>query len=457
MVSADLKDMFITLSTNKDLRNIIRFYEQNGLDKEDIIHDFFDTIEKLDTVEISERISIPSYVNFENIVITDADIAEAVTANPNAKDVQLAIISERNSLSKDAIQNMLGVEGILIPTLDTAIINAKEEGIEKIESEKLCLLSKEAILKIYNHIVENLDKCEKSDISEFTYLLSLKQELTVEQIDSILDTMKKNNIEMDNYFLEGLFTQKYATKEQKGKIIRFEKTPSAMAVSYGLDADLYTEKEIMDIYKKATKEESEEIKNLLLNSSKTPTEVLSYIYANADIYTRQSIKFKAEKDPVFLLHRDKILSIGLLEEEVKMLTEAIKKDARLLNYAVGSSNPEIVNAAYDCINKYFRDFHNDEVYFCYENLILTISQNNATDEMTLVDILSFKEDVLHSHEDIKADMENRILLSKDKNVLNKLNENRDKIREDYEDAELDYKIKSHRTYSDYDYNPDDFR
>lgn len=457
MVSADLKDMFITLSTNKDLRGIIRHYEQTGLDKEDIIHDFFDTMEKLETEEISERISIPSYVNFEDIVITDVDIAEAITANPNAKDVQLAIISEKNSLSKDAIQNILNAEGVLIPTLDAAIINAQEEGIEKIKSEKLCLLSKEAILKIYNHIVENLDKCVQSDISEFTYLLSLKQELTTQQIDSILDTMKKSNIEMDNYFLEGLFMQKYATAEQKGRIIRFEKDPSAMAVSYGLEYGLYTEEEIMKIYKNASRYNAEEIKNLLLNSAKTPIEVLSDIYANSDHYTRQTIEFKAEKDPVFLLHRDKLMSVGLLEDEINTLKEAIKKDARLLKYAVNSSNPEIVQTALESIDLFYTSLHNEDVYCNYENLILAICENNATSGLTLVDIITFKEDVLYKHEDIRADVEDRIVFSKDEAVHNKLNENRDKLREEYEDAELDYKIKNHKTYSDYDYNEDDFR
>ena len=106
-IDENLRKMFISLSTNRDLRRILEYYEENGLKKENITYDFYHLMEQISTEEIADRISIDLYVDFEGINIVNETLDYCLCGNPNLKDVQIDYIAKRTSLDLISIELLI--------------------------------------------------------------------------------------------------------------------------------------------------------------------------------------------------------------------------------------------------------------------------------------------------------------------------------------------------------------
>lgn len=438
-----LKNMFVNMSTNKDLRNIISYYNENNMNKDDIKGDFLELIEEISTEEIADRISIDLYINFEGTQITNNELDESLCFNENIKDVQLEYISKRSDLSYLAIQEM--TEKALPATIDIAIKNSTNKELYKIESDKMCLLNKNSILKLYD-----LSKDKYKD--NLLYYLSLQKNLKPHEIDFILSEMKEREIQMDNLYAEGLLSQIEITKEQEKQIATFDKIPTAMVLEMCLEKDLYTKDELLEIYNKSfykDKQINEEISNILLNSTRTPKEVLSTIYVKGDKMMKEKIEQDMENDIVLQENIRKLTDENLTKRDTIQLEKVIDEDVRILPYAIKSTDPNLLNAALKSIDKFYSETMRPEVYEKRVELIRELSNNPNINNLTLRELLIDNSDAFDQEEvdERLTELEFNLTDFEEKVIEQEGEENMEAL----DDYILRMKEESHREYNDQAY------
>lgn len=295
-MNQELKNLFIRLSTNRDVRAVLEYYEKNSLNKEDIETDFYDTIENLNSEEIDERLDYIVADNIKDINITQIEVLETLTQNQNCNDSQLKIIV-KNDLSKIAIQNIIDNIYAEFETIELAISNSSAKDLYKlIENEitnsfdedeeinpTLIYLNEEVLLKLLKQAPDNSKEQE-----QLLYYLTLKSDLTKETIDLILDMMKKNNIKMDMLYGEELLNQKNITQSQERIIAIFEEIPDSTVFEICLEKGLYSDEEIYDIFAKNSKHDNS-IEMVLIENKTTPSTILQKIYNEVDQYSKNKI------------------------------------------------------------------------------------------------------------------------------------------------------------------------
>lgn len=297
----ELRKLFIKLSTNRDVREIKEYYEKHNLNKKDIETDFYDTLENLESEEIDERLDYLVADNLKDIDITPIEVFETLTHNPNCNDSQLQIIAKQD-LSRIAIQNIIDNIYAELETIDLAIKNSSaadlyllvqneiDVSLEEDANLTIIYLNKDSILKILSQAPEKSDEQEL-----LLYYLSLKNELSEENIDFILNKMKENNIKMDMLYGENLLLQENISNEQLRRIATFEKMPDPTVFEICLEKGIYNEEEIYKYFKEENKH-TNAIEMILIESKYTPSAILEKIYNEVDDYSKQKITQKLNKE-----------------------------------------------------------------------------------------------------------------------------------------------------------------
>lgn len=442
-----LKEMFINMSTNRDLRNILKYYEEKGYDKEGLVADFEEIMEYISTEEIATRLEQDLYIDFDGIKISNDILDESLVANSECKNVQLEIIAQRSNLSFIAIQLMLDNNVAYPETIDIAIKNSTDPNIGDLDSERLCLLNKDSVLKLVE--ASNGDE-------EFIYLLSLKPELTSQEIDIILNAMKNNKVEMDSLFGESLLSQKNLTKEQEKEIAFFERVPSSVVFDICLSRGLYSQSDIEFLYKQ-NKDDIEFI-NIILNNKDIPKTIISDIFVNGTDEAKTVLDNKTRFDLEFQKTVEDLSRNDLSVLETKRIVDLVEKDARFLSFAVHSPNSNILNKALSAIEEFYKYTGNESIYEKRCELLNILANNKNISNLTLNDIILYNSDAFSSEEleDLSSTLNSRLTPEE----IEILEAQSSKIQEDLDEYLLDMKIKDNRTYDgDYDYpgDSDDYR
>lgn len=297
----NLRKIFIKMSTNEDIREAIKYYEDNNLKKEEMNNDFLDILETLTSEEIDERLRYTLADNLKKDIKV-SDVYEALCRNENCNDSQLKIIAQ-NDLSKIAIEGIINNRFSELETIDLAIKNSTDKRLYDLISKEIELFNMDEEIEpiIINLNKESLFKLmfqspEKSkEKGEILFYITLKKDLTKDEIDIVLNNMKKNEITMDGLYSEELLNQKEITKEQIYEIVKFEKIPDAITFEYGINNNIYSEEEIMDIFKKAAKSNNI-IESILVENNNTPLSILTKIYNDVDKYSQNIINQKINKN-----------------------------------------------------------------------------------------------------------------------------------------------------------------
>lgn len=297
----NLRKIFIKMSTNEDTREAIKYYEDNNLRKEEMNNDFLDILETLTSEEIDERLRYTLADNLKKD-IKASDVYEALCCNENCNDSQLKIIAQ-NDLSKIAIEGIINNRFSELETIDLAIKNSTDKRLYDLISKEIELFNMDEEIEpiIINLNKESLFKLmfqspEKSkEKGEILFYITLKKDLTKDEIDIVLNNMKKNEITMDGLYSEELLSQKEIAKEQIYEIVKFEKIPDAITFEYGINNNIYSEEEIMDIFKKAAKSNNI-IESILVENNNTPLSILTKIYNDVDKYSQNIINQKINKN-----------------------------------------------------------------------------------------------------------------------------------------------------------------
>lgn len=297
----NLRKIFIKMSTNEDTREAIKYYEDNNLRKEEMNNDFLDILETLTSEEIDERLKYTLADNLKKD-IKASDVYEALCRNENCNDSQLKIIAQHD-LSKIAIEGIINNRFSELETIDLAIKNSTDKRLYDLISKEIELFNMDEEIEpiIINLNKESLFKLmfqspEKSkEKGEILFYITLKKDLTKDEIDIVLNNMKKNEITMDGLYSEELLNQKEITKEQIYEIVKFEKIPDAITFEYGINNNIYSEEEIMDIFKKAAKSNNI-IESILVENNNTPLSILTKIYNDVDKYSQNIINQKINKN-----------------------------------------------------------------------------------------------------------------------------------------------------------------
>lgn len=300
----ELRNLFIKLSTNRDVRTIKEYYKNHNLKEKDIETDFYDTLENLESEEIDERLDYLVADNLKDIDITPIEVFETLTHNPKCNDSQLQIIAKQN-LSRIAIQNIIDNIYAELETIDLAIKNSTANDLYLLVQNELNIdvndeettltilyLDSSSILKLLNQTPDNSQEQEL-----LLYYLSLKPELEVENINLILNKMKINNIKMDMLYGESLLEQENITEEQIRKIATFEEIPDPSVFEICLEKGIYTEEEIYEYFKKESKH-TNSIEMILIENKYTPSTILQKIYNEVDKYSKQKIDQKLNNKEV---------------------------------------------------------------------------------------------------------------------------------------------------------------
>ena len=440
-----LKDMFIEMSTNRDLRNILKYYKEKGYDQNELISDFEDFMENITTEEIARRLEQDLYINFEGIQINNKYLDESLVGNLECKNVQLEIIAKRSDLSATAIQQMLDNEIAYPETIDIAIKNSTDDNIRNLTSERICLLNKESILKLV--------KCAEEDMAplyldSFLYLLSLKPSLTINEIDHILGLMKQADIKMDNLFADALLSQENLTKEQEKEIAFFEDVPSTVVFDICLNKDIYSAQDIEYFYERR-KYDLEYI-NLILNYKDVPKSIISDIFINGNEDTKEILNRKTFFDIEFQNALEDLTRTDLTVVETKRLIDLIKEDARLIPYAVHSKNRNILKETLDTIEDFYKYCGIESIYKQRCELIRTLANNENIPNLVLFDITRYNSDVFSSDE--LDDINDKLMMKMSDEEIAIVDIQNTKAQEELDEYLLDMKIKGNRNYSgDYDY------
>lgn len=446
-----LKDMFIEMSTNRDLRNILKYYKEKGYDQNELISDFEEFMENITTEEIAHRLERDLYINFEGIQINNKCLDESLVGNLECKNVQLEIIAKRSDLSATAIQQMLDNEIAYPETIDMAIKNSTDDNIRNLTSERICLLNKESILKLV--------KCAEEEIvplylDSFLYLLSLKPSLTTNEIDHILGLMKQVDIKMDNLFADALLSQENLTKEQEKEIAFFEDVPSTVVFDICLNKNIYSSEDIEYFYERR-KYDSEYI-NLILNYKDVSKSIISDIFINGNEDTKEILNRKTFFDIEFQNALEDLTRTDLTVVETKRLIDLIKEDARLIPYAVHSKNKNILKEAFDAIEKFYKYCGIESIYEQRCDLIKTLANNENIPNLVLFDITRYNSDAFSSDE--LDDINDRLMMKMSDEEMAIVDIENAKAQEELDEYLLDMKIKGNKHYNgDYDYIDDEER
>lgn len=279
----ELRELFLTMSTNRDLRKVLTYYEEHGYDKNNLEGDFAQVLETLETEEIATRLGYDLFINFEGIKIDNNFMYDSLICARGCKKVQVDIISEKADLQMSSIQIILDNNTATPETLDRLIKNSTDKNLGNLEGEGLCLLNKESLSKLVK-LSDN-----KPDL---IYLLSLKKGLDTAEIDNILSVMKEKNIEMDNLYAENLLEQENLTNDQLQRIAFFENVPCPIVFSDCLKKNIYSENDIIDIYEKSNGDE--QIINILLNQKTIPKKIVDDLMESNNEYAKSMLKYKKD-------------------------------------------------------------------------------------------------------------------------------------------------------------------
>lgn len=433
-----LKEMFITMSTNKDLRKVLKYYDEQNYDKQNIVGDFATVMENLTTEEIADRLSYDLFIKFEGIEINNNHMYDSIICSKWCNKVQTDIISEKADLSMISIQLILDNDTATPETLDRLIKNSTDPTLGDLESEKLCLLNKESIAKLVKVSNNN---------PEFIYLLSLKKGLEVDEIDNILSVMKEKEIEMDNLYAENLLEQENLTKEQLKKIAFFEKIPCGVTFSTCVNKNVYTNDDIVDIYKDSKNDE--QIVNIILNLENIPNAIVNDLWLSNNEYAKATLLHKLEWNASIKQQIEDMQNENLSPIRTNQIINTINQDIRILDYAVNSNNPDILDACLPAIENFYNLTGIEKIYNKRCELLNKLTTNENIDNLTLDKILSENSDAFSAEqirclnakiEDTLTEEEADIIQGRRANDI-----------EEFEDEMLDRKISSHRYYSgDYD-------
>lgn len=435
-IDENLREMFINLSTNRDLRRILEYYDEHGLRRENLTHDFYHLMEQLTTEEIADRISIDLYVDFENINIVNGTLDYCLCENPNLKDVQIDYIARRTSLDLIAIENLINIGNMTSDTLNLVIHNSSSKDIYEIcfENTKY-LLDKESAFKLMN-----LADAYHKDF--YVWIAANVKGLTEEEIDNIFESMEIGGMEMEHVVGEGLLSQANLTDKQLEKIAFWDEYPSPMVFETCWKKNCYSEEDVFKFYKNG----DEQISKIIFNSGNVPLNIINDAYLSNDEDKRMQVMMYSNADKNYQRNLLLLEANSLEPTEEKMLVEAVKKDARLFLSVAMCEHKAVLKAAYEAIDDFFSNTGFSHIYEQRRNIIRTLAYNKNIGNDMIFRIINENSDAFN--EDERLDLHDKAIMSmnseEEKNIENFLDEQKESL-DDYLANEY---AQSHKTYND---------
>lgn len=435
--SKELREMFINMSTNRDLRRIMEYYDEFNLNKNELVIDFYELMEKITTEEIAERLSIDLFINFEGIEITNKKLYSLLCTNDNVKDVQVNFMAQKMPFNATMINIFLRNDIITSETFNLIIHNCDNDNrISElpIGSSKY-LLDKESTFKL----MKMADEYNK----DFYVLIAANTKgLTSDEIDEILNAMEVGGMQMENVAGEGLLSQKSITKEQIEKIAFWDEYPTAMIFEMCWKRGYYNEKEVFDFYKHG----DEEIAKVIFNSKNVPQAIINdaYLYGNNSqriLVFAYSSKDKEYQNNLLLMQEDSILP-----EEEKYLSERIKEDARLFLSIATCTNKNVLKAAYEAVDIFFKNTDDKNVYDHRKHLVRVLAINSSIGNDMIFKIINENSDAF-SHDELE-EIRDRVIMNMSPEEEKIIEQFLEEQNENLDDYLLSLQEETHRKYND---------
>lgn len=435
-IDENLRKMFISLSTNRDLRRILEYYEENGLKKENITYDFYHLMEQISTEEIADRISIDLYVDFEGINIVNETLDYCLCGNPNLKDVQIDYIAKRTSLDLISIELLIETGNMTSDTLNLIIHNSRNKDIYEISFENSkYLLDKESAFKLMN-LADEYSK------DFYVWIVANEKGLSVDEIDSVFEAMEIGGMEMEHVVGEGLLSQFNLTDEQLERVAFWDEFPSPMVFEICWQKGCYSEEDVYKFYKNG----DPQISQIIFNSENVPLSIINDAYLSNDEDKKMQVMMYSNKDKDYQRNLLLLEAETITMKEEKELIEAVEKDARLFLSVAMSEHKNVLKAAYEAIDNFFKYTDYEHIYEQRRNIIRTLAYNENIGNDMIFKIINENGDAFN--EDERQDLHDRAIMNMNSEEERNIEIFLDEQQESLDDYLANEYAQSHRKYND---------
>lgn len=415
----------------------MEYYDEHNLNKNELVIDFYELMEKITTEEIAERISIDLFINFEGIKISNQSLDPFLCTNENVKDVQVNFMANRTSFDMALINILLKRGNITSETFNLIIHNSNDKNIYELPiGNSKYLLDKESTFKLM--------KLADAYNKDFYVLVAANTKgLTSNEISEIFDAMNEGGMQMENVVGEGLLEQKNITKEQIEKVAFWDEYPTPMIFEMCWNRNCYSEEEILNFYKHGDKE----ISQIIFNSNNAPQNVINDAYLYGDNMQKKQVFAYSSRDKEYQNNLLLLQAENILPEEENYLIEKVKKDARLFLSVAMCEHKNVLKAAYEALNIFFVNTDNEEVYNHRRHLVrLLATTSKAIGNDMIFKIITENSDAF-SHDELE-DIRDQVIMNMNSEEEKIIEQFLEEQNEDLDEYLFSIYEESHREYND---------